>query len=212
MFRLQEWPIGGGAARTIADLPFQDENEVGRIAASPDGNNVIVGRTSGPALLVSYKKREIRELPSVRGAYAADWFPDSRHVAYIGSRGRQLVIASTQTASHRLVLSGTQRLGTNLAVSPDGTQIAFGRGSDRWDILEFGANGKYVGPLRAIDANQMSVDWSPLGDAFVHVEEDSGVWIRKPDGTGPRRLVNDRDAIEPDERRIAQFADDVQLP
>jgi TolB protein len=93
--------------------------------------------------------------------------------------------------------------------SPDGTQIAFDRGS-RNDVFVMNADGTNQRNLTDRRGNDYWPEWSPLGDKILFGSERDGnaeIYVMNADGTGQTNLTNtDADEIlanwSPDGLRI----------
>ncbi|MDZ4799725.1 MAG: protein kinase [Bryobacteraceae bacterium] len=205
--RLLSWPIGGGNARRIADLPFEEEIEAGKPAFSPDGTKLLIGHANEAALVVSWPGGKVRAVPSIRDAYYTSWMPDSRHAAFTtGDGGTRLMLADTESSAKQLLLAGNDGW-FGLSVSPDGQRIAIDKSKVDFDLLEFDITGRFLRPLRATTVIEHGTSWSPDGKSVAHFEEGSGIWIAEQDGKGGRLVVADPVAVSPafspDGRRLA---------
>jgi dipeptidyl aminopeptidase/acylaminoacyl peptidase len=86
-------------------------------------------------------------------------------------------------------------------VSPDNTEILFGRESDGWDLRKIradGANEAPLSPLMGFPLGQAGWDWSPDGAEIVVTEDrttQGGVVIsRVPRSTNPTSFFSDANA------------------
>jgi serine/threonine protein kinase/Tol biopolymer transport system component len=209
-YRLLEWPFGGGPAKSLADLPIRTTCDLGIGAFSPDGTKLLFPCAHGPAILISYPGGKLREVASIPDTSQAAWMPDSRHavVSTVAPRFRNdLLMADTEGAAARVLLSGIQEMAYGPSVSPSGKQIAVDRTELDFDLLEFNPEGAYAGELRATAVIESGLTWSPLGTAYAYREDGVGIWVRDADGRNPRLLVPGHAAggasWSPDGRRIA---------
>jgi Tol biopolymer transport system component len=167
--------------------------------------------------------------------YEPAWAPDGRRVAFATDRGReQLSPPAIWTArsdgggARPLAAKGLEQRSP--AWSPDGRLIAFsvctrrpeeGEPCSSAQVATVRANGagfRYVTrPLRSVNAVDAKPAWSPDGRSLVFartVDNGYGVlWVVRADGTGLRRLLDDRSTVDhnpswsPDGKWIAYASD-----
>ena len=126
--------------------------------------------------------------------FAPRFSPDGQKVVLSLSEGTTSNLYTMDLRSHATTrLTETAAIDTSPSYSPDGSQIAFE--SDRG-----GAQQIYVMSASGGDAKRISFGeghystpvWSPRGDliAFTRIKDDQfGIGVMKPDGSGERILV-----------------------
>ena len=187
---------------------------------SPDGSTVVVAANSG-RWLVSLSDGTRRKLMSEEGVLTRSiaWLPDSRHIVVaeetttlIGSR---LSVQDTRSAARRLILRTADQIDA-VAASTDGTRIAYSAGPVERDVVEYSAEGTFVGTIAASSMLEGFPSWAPAGDRFVYrvggPGQSDSLWLRTRDSTSARLVQRftsnaaSQTRISPDGGRIA-YAD-----
>jgi len=152
------------------------ENRINSSTLSRDGKYLAYSDSLSKNLyLLAIDSGEIREVP-LPGDYAPlDWFPDGNHLLMSG-HGNDLWKMSTWDFSLRKLWGG--RAGY-VAVSPDGSRIAFMKDRELWLM---GGDGEEPHQVPIGDADGLSsLAWSPSGQRLAYIRL-RGTWA-KPDFT-----------------------------
>jgi LysM repeat protein len=204
--------IGGGRADKLTDfvedaLPAWDPNSV---------TIVFPSRREGDRVPRLYRVSQANkaEYPlGMIGEYV-DTFPDGRLV-FKGCtpEGACGLYTSGAEGGDITLISGNTN-DTGVAVSPDGSQIAFMSnardGAGNYEIFVMGSGGSNVARLTDNAANDGLPAWSPDGKTIAFASDRDGVWAiwaMNPDGSNQRKLFNmggSPDGIVSSERPISK--------
>lgn len=211
--------LAGSEPQPVGGVPLPADVSV-LSPVSPDGSTVVVAANSG-RWLVSLSDGTRRELLSEEGVLTRSiaWLPDSRHIVVaeetttlIGSR---LSVQDTRSAARRLILRTADQIDA-VAASTDGTRIAYSAGPVERDVVEYSAEGTFVGTIAASSMLEGFPSWAPAGDRFVYrvggPGQSDSLWLRTRDSASARLVQRftsnaaSQTRISPDGGRIA-YAD-----
>lgn len=169
--------------------------EEGRVVSwdlAPDGKHVAYATAEGDGAVKPLPDGAASPLyeKSVN-AGACDWSPDSRTLAYVEDGALHL-----WREGQRSVLVAKCGL-TDLAWSPDGKQIAYGRRAEDdkdlglWIVSAAGGEPKRLVKGTGDVFGAGNISWSPDGQwiAFLHSWEGGALCFIRPDGTGYREDI-----------------------
>jgi Tol biopolymer transport system component/predicted Ser/Thr protein kinase len=183
--------------REFGVAPFSNAG-VGSPRFSPDGSKLAVLAGSGSALwILPYPTGTPRKI-DLDLAVGMAWLPDNRHVLidqWTTALGSTLSLLDTTTGSRRVILKTPDSIGA-LSVSPDGTRIAYEKGSTEWDVLDVS--------LRTLAARTLMAgsgvlywlpDWAPAGTHYLVLTNRSGSMslddVSTAEGGFSRQLVSE---------------------
>jgi Tol biopolymer transport system component len=146
------------------------ENRVLSVAISPDGKYLAYSDDSG-ILVKHIDTGEIQSLPSTKGLYVQNWFPDGSRVLASRYADPSLWIVSVLNGAAQKI----QEDAAAGAVSPDGLHIIFWRNyaSELWLI---GAGGENPKKLVTAQPSEIFTDfcWSFNGQRFAYLKARQG--------------------------------------
>ena len=211
--------LAGSEPQRVGGVPLPSDVSV-LSPVSPDGSTVVVAGNSG-RWLVSLSDGTRRELISEEGVLTRSiaWLPDSRHIVVaeetttlIGSR---LSVQDTRSAARRLILRTADQID-GVAASTDGARIAYSAGPVERDVVEYSAEGTFIGTIAASSMLEGFPSWAPAGDRFVYrvggPGQSDSLWLRTRDSASARLVQRftsnaaSQTRISPDGGRIA-YAD-----
>ena len=187
-------PISGGRAMRLTAHSAHDSRPVW----SPDGQQLAFSsdRHGSPDVYVMERDGTgLRRLTySDQGEAPSAWSPDGAWVYFHGAREAD---ATWETRVYRVPATGGQAwramdcLGREASVSPDGTQIAFTRGSATWGRRGYRGSANYdiyiqTGPdqftqLTDLDSNERDPAWDATGTGVYYLSDRGGpvnVWYQ----------------------------------
>jgi Tol biopolymer transport system component len=167
-------------------------------------------------------------------AYALSYVPDAHEIAFIAATDAEqdvVGVLDTRTGEARIVptppdlIIGSAIVIGSVALSPDGSQVAFEAVSDgNTDIYVANIDGTDLLRLTDDPASDLYPQWSPDGSVIVYdnsgrnedtadpqFSKNGEIYVVPASGTGqPTRLTNDKvddnaPAFSPDGRQIAYF-------
>jgi serine/threonine protein kinase/Tol biopolymer transport system component len=143
-------------------------NQVISAAISRDGRYLAYSDSAWKMHLLQIDSRKLRRLPSSDFA-PVDWFPDGNHLLVYG-RGQHsgLWTMSISDGTSRKLLDS---LGFAVALSLDGSHIAYQKDSSAPEIWVMNANGEQPHRIAEFDATDTinSLAWSPSGRRLVYI-------------------------------------------
>jgi Tol biopolymer transport system component/predicted Ser/Thr protein kinase len=185
----------GAEPRRRTDLPLP--RDFSGFVPSPDGTRALVLASSTLSVMsLSNGSTTSVGLPAGTEPWAAAWFPDNRHLALSERTSDpaafRLVVADTATSARRLVHRDTGALNA-VAVSPDGTRIAYQSGEAEFGVHEYTMDGAHTRSI-ATSANWEGFPaWTPRGDRLMFVVGGPGradsLWTAGANGGEPSRLL-----------------------
>jgi Tol biopolymer transport system component len=145
-------------------------------AISVDGKYLAYSDTAWKMYLVNIDSGEVRQLPS-SDFLPATWFPDGNHLL-VGGRGQHsgLWKMSIADGTSRRILDDAGPL----ALSPDGSQIAYENSSSN-EIWLMGADGEEPHRIAKFDTLDVlgDVNWSPNGRRLVYIRHHGDIQKRE---------------------------------
>jgi Tol biopolymer transport system component len=164
---------------------------------SPDGTKALVlASTTLSVMSLSNGSTTSVRLPAGTEPWSAAWLPDNRHLA-LSERisdpaAFRLVLADIETPARRLVYRDTGELNA-VAVSPDGTRIAYQTGQAEFDVHEYTMAGAHTRGIAASANWEGSPAWTPRGDRLLFVVSGPGradaLWTAAASGGEASRLL-----------------------
>ena len=160
---------------------------------------------------------ELPLMASLRPLRWVAWSSDGRWMAFAKFHAdvvdnANLWIARAEGQSPRLLTQGPG-IQTQVAWSPDGTQLAYaaGQGPESYDIYSIRADGTHQRQLTSNHANDFLPAWSPDGVWIAwssNISGDYEIWIMRADGSQPRQVTHSpgldtHPTWSPDGRHIA---------
>jgi Tol biopolymer transport system component len=188
--------------------PFSSSLGEGFPVWSPDGTKIAFEQ--GVVIQVmnadGSEKRGVAPMEFIRGVptgmqICPSWFPDSQRIAYLDARPLweiySINIDGSNLTKHDVRIGMYYGVGgpTLLAVSPDGTSIAFSYcdQKSKKDIYILSlADGKLENLTRNLAGNSFSPTWSPDGTKIAFTLEVEGkvdIYLIDTDGSNARLLV-----------------------
>jgi serine/threonine protein kinase len=138
-------------------------------AISPDGRQLAYADGKNGLTLLQIDSGEKRSFPNLVSVYPLNWFPDGSHLLVESSDFHTLSSMSTFDGTTRTLLNATPLYG--VAVSPDGTRIAFVGGPGLSEIWMMGPGGEDLHRILSVGPTSF-VAWSPTSHriAFASVK------------------------------------------
>ncbi|MBI5158301.1 MAG: PD40 domain-containing protein [Acidimicrobiia bacterium] len=177
-------------------------------AVSPDGSLIAVSSNDGTSteIWVMDTAGGGRQRLTSSGGYGVAWTPDGR-IVY--SRATEIRVMAADGTGDALVVEGLAGVAHNLAVSPDGSTVAF-------DVQVETDRDIYSVPLAGGEVTELTTEggfepeWSPDGSQIVFTTfraSGGNFWVMNPDGSDQHNLFpsefNDFEASwSPDGSRI----------
>jgi len=167
-------PVSGPKEEVVrtqltADAPG---NQVISAAISRDGKYLAYTTSTWKMYLLQIDSRKLRRLPS-SDFTPVDWFPDGNHLLVSG-RGQHsgLWTMSISDGTSRKLLDS---LGFAVALSLDGSHIAYQKASSVPEIWVMNANGEQPHRIAEFDAvdDIKSLAWSPSGQRLVYIHGEN---------------------------------------
>jgi dipeptidyl aminopeptidase/acylaminoacyl peptidase len=134
---------------------------------TPLGSRVILSGAGAPVQVVSM-----------------DWSPDGSFIALEGVSGGTSSIYRIEVTTGNVTQLTSQNVDFGPVVSPDGTEILFGRQNDLWTLMKISADGSnlvQMSDYMNFAPAEGGWDWSPDGSEVVLTEDRTtgGVTISK---------------------------------
>src|SRR5262249_46934903 len=140
---------------------------------SPDGRQLAYADRTNGLTLLQIDSGEKRSFPNVGSVYPVNWFPDGSHLLLESAGFHKLSSMSTFDGTTRTLLNETLLYG--VAVSPDGTRMAFVGGPGINEIWMMGPGGEDLHRILSVGVTS-PVAWSPTSRriAFTSFEGPMG--------------------------------------
>ena len=132
--------------------------------------------------------------------YSMDWSPDGSFIVFEGTSGGTRSIFRIEVSTATVTQLTTQNQDHRPVISPDGSEILFGRENALWVLTRIGTDGTglaSLSPNMNFGIADAGWDWSPDGSEIVVTEDitTSGVVISKvPRTTDPTSFFSDANA------------------
>lgn len=167
-----------------------------------------------------YPSGEPRRVDNLDQLGSVSWFPDSQHVLVTGSwRGTVSRLLALDVDSGELLSldQGTQGVGA-VHLAAEGSRAIAAVGIPIRDIVEIGADGKFLRERLSSSLPESAPAWSPAGDRFAYVVAlGEGSQIRLTESGMDQSIIldsglrgNPQPQFSPDGRRVA-YAEPRQI-
>lgn len=163
-------PLGSAVKRLGYDLSALGTSQIQLLAFAPDGRRIAL-RARTELWLLPYPSGEPKRVEQLDQMGSVSWFPDSRHMLVTGSwQGTVSRLLELDTESKQVLAldQGTQGVAS-AQLAPNGFRAIAAVGSAARDIVEIGADGKFLGERLASSLPESAPSWSPRGDRFAYV-------------------------------------------
>jgi len=163
-------PPGSAVKRLGYDLSVLGTSQIQLLAFAPDGKRIAL-RARTELWLLPYPSGELKRVEQLDQVGSVSWFPDGRHMLVTGSWKGTVSRLLELDADSREVLAldqGTQGVAS-AQLAPNGFRAISAVGSAARDIVEIGADGKFLGERLASSLPESAPSWSPSGDRFAYV-------------------------------------------
>ena len=184
--RITPGMVAGG--RTLAEPRLSpDGRRLGFLASSRGGTDLVVlDLAGGPERVLTTEPAPLRSHPAGGGAW--DWLPDASGLIYAGARGGLYLQPAAGGPPRELVDTPE---ATDVAVSPDGTRVAYVVDERDVAVVPTGEDGAW--PVRLSTGADFAIDptWSTDGQWVAWHEwdvpampwDDSRIVARRADGS-----------------------------
>lgn len=163
-------PPGSALQPLKYDLSALGTSQVQLLSFAPGGGKLAL-RARTELWVLPYPSGTPKRVEHLDQVGSVSWFPDGRHVLVTGSwKGTvsRLLELDTEGSEMLALEQGTQAVGS-AQLGPDGHRAIAALGSPARDIVEIGADGKFVAERLASALPESAPSWSPKGDRFAYV-------------------------------------------
>ncbi|MCX6585564.1 MAG: hypothetical protein NTX13_03150 [Acidobacteria bacterium] len=201
------------------DLKSLGTSQIQLLAFAPNQQRLAL-RARSELWILPYPAGQPRRVENIDQLGSVSWFPDSRHLLLTGSwRGAVSRLLALNLDSGELLAldQGTQGVGS-AHLAPEGSRAIAALGVSIRDIVELGADGKFLRDRLATSLPEAAPAWSPAGDRFAYVVAlGEGTQIRIAEALTDQTTIlasglrgNPQPAFSPDGRRLA-YAESRQI-
>lgn len=201
------------------DLATLGTSQIQLLAFAPNQQRLAL-RARTELWTLPYPSGKPRRVDNLDQLGSVSWFPDSKHVLVTGSwRGAVSRLLALDIDSGELLSldQGTQGVGS-VHLSAEGTRAIAAVGISVRDIVEIGANGKFIRERLSSSLPESAPSWSPAGDRFAYVVAlGEGSQIRLTESGMDQSMIldsglrgNPQPQFSPDGRRVA-YAEPRQI-
>ncbi len=212
-------PPGSAVKRLEYDLSALGTSQVQLLAFAPDGKRIAL-RARTELWLLPYPSGAPKRAEQLDQVGSVSWFPDSRHMLVTGSwKGTVSRLLEVDIESRDVLAldQGTQGVGS-AQLAPNGFRAIAAVGSPARDIVEIGADGKFLGERLASSLPESAPSWSPNGDRFAYVVAlGEGSQVRLTAGGMDQSIIlasglrgNPQPQFSPDGKRVV-YAEPRQI-
>lgn len=201
------------------DLNTLGTSQIQLLAFAPNQQRIAL-RARTELWTLPYPSGEPRHVDNLDQLGSVSWFPDSKHVLVTGSwRGTVSRLLALDVDSGELLSldQGTQGVGS-VHLTAEGSRAIAAVGISARDIVEIGADGKFIRERLSSSLPESAPSWSPAGDRFAYVVAlGEGSQIRLTESGMDQSLIldsglrgNPQPQFAPDGRRVA-YAEPRQI-
>ncbi|MFN7648418.1 MAG: protein kinase domain-containing protein [Acidobacteriota bacterium] len=201
------------------DLKSLGTTQIQLLAFAPNQQRLAL-RARSELWILPYPAGQPRRVENIDQLGSVSWVPDSRHLLLTGSwRGAVSRLLALNLDSGELLAldQGTQGVGS-AQLAAEGSRAIAALGVSIRDIVELGADGKFLRDRLATSLPEAAPAWSPAGDRFAYVVAlGEGAQIRIAESLTDQTTIlasglrgNPQPAFSPDGRRLA-YAEPRQI-
>ncbi len=144
----------------------------------PGSERIVTGGSDGAIKIWNISNGEILSTLSMdtEPVRCLDWHPDGTHLIAIGGPHGQELLKAWDTCSQDPLIQRGCRWGHSAAFSPDGSQLAFVSGINKFVTIDFPSN-QTVETFTTDKGHVTSLSWNPSGQQIAVGMERGGVSI-----------------------------------